>query len=410
MAQQNQEVQSPEHRAAGPESSGTGKPSLWKRGPVIVAGSVLLAFLFFLGIHYLVQSLTHESTDNAFLDGDIVAVAPRVGGQVKTVRVRDNQSVKAGDLLMEIDPRDYEIEREQKQAAASSAQANVNLVKASFDLLEAQVETAQATARESEAEAGANRAKADWANVSLKRAEDLRQKNIISPQEYDSAKANAESANSTLKAGQEKAASDRSKVKSAQAQLEAGRQAFARSQAQSEEARVNVAQAEQNLSYTSVTAPKDGRITRKAVEPGDFVQPGQKLMALVLTDVWVTANFKETQLRKIRVGQPVMVSIDAVAGREFPAKVESIQSGSGAAFSLLPPENAVGNYVKVVQRVPVKIVFTEPLQLEHVVGPGMSVVPSVQVASFSLPAIVVALAALVLAAVAGFFWNQAAKR
>lgn len=284
------------------------------------------------------------------------------------------------------------------------------MLQSAITLLGAQVATAEATAKKSEAEAAADQATADKAAADLKRAEDLFQRKIISPQEYDSAKAAAASASATLKAGQEETASDRAKIAEAQAQLGAGRQAWERARAQADQSQVDVQQAELNLSYTHIAAPEDGHITRKAVDDGDYVQVGQKLMALVRNDLWVTANFKETQLKKIRVGQPVEVSIDSVAGKKFPARVESIQSGSGAAFSLLPPENAVGNYVKVVQRIPVKIVFTGPVATDHVLGPGMSVSPSVQVRNYVIPVFVVAIVAMALALAAGLFWWRFAKR
>ena len=154
-----------------------------------------------------------------------------------------------------------------------------------------------------------------------------------------------------------------------------------------------------DLSYTKIFAPCDGRVTRKAVEAGNYVQVGQQLMSIVPPEIWVIANFKESQLKKMKPGQPVLVEIDALGGKKFTAIVDSIQSGSGAAFSLLPPENATGNYVKVVQRVPVKILFDEALPADHTIGPGLSVTPDVRVASFSLPGWAVGLLALVLTGV-----------
>jgi membrane fusion protein, multidrug efflux system len=164
-----------------------------------------------------------------------------------------------------------------------------------------------------------------------------------------------------------------------------------------------------NRSYTGIVAPVDGRITRKAVEPGDYIQVSQRLMAIVPTNIWVVANFKETQLSKIRTNQPVEIFVDSVKGRTFPGRVQSMQAGSGAAFSLLPPENAVGNYVKVVQRVPVKIVFDNPLEAEHVLGPGMSAEPTVQVGK-PIPEIVVIIIAIFLTLIVGVFWWRAAAK
>jgi membrane fusion protein (multidrug efflux system) len=167
--------------------------------------------------------------------------------------------------------------------------------------------------------------------------------------------------------------------------------------------------AELNLSYARVAAPADGYVTKKAVESGDYIQVGQKLMALVPSDLYVTANFKETQVEHIRPGQPVRIVVDSVEGRVFAGHVDSIMAGSGARFSLLPPENAVGNYVKVVQRIPVKILFDEPVEAGHVLGPGMSVVPSVKVKGYEVSeAIVVAVAAVVALVFGALWWRAAA--
>jgi membrane fusion protein (multidrug efflux system) len=410
MAEPQDKDAKPPTNGGGPEENS--KPSIWKRRPVVIAGTIVLAGLLFFGLHYFMNILTHESTDNAFLDGDIVSIAPKVSGQVKKVYIADNEAVTNGQLLAEIDPRDYEILLAQKKSALAAAKANEDLIKASYELLGIQVNSARETAKQSEAAANADKAKADRSTADLKRAEDLIQRKIISPQEYDAAKSAAESAEATWRSSQAKTAADQSKVAEAQAQLEAGKKAFERAIAQADQSRVDVQQAELNLSYTRIVAPEAGRITRKAVEDGDYIQTGQKLMALVLDNLWVTANFKETQLKKIRVGQPVEVEVDSVAGKTFRAKVQSIQSGSGAAFSLLPPENAVGNYVKVVQRVPVKIVFAEneSLNADHVLGPGMSAVPIIHVNSYDIPTAIVLVVALVLAVGVGIFWWKAANR
>lgn len=408
--EQSQSANSPPTGGGVAASGGKGKPSFWKRRGIIVIGTVLLALLFFLALGYLVTSFTHETTDDAFLSADVVAIAPKVSGRVKKVYVDGNQNVKAGDLLVEIDPRDFQMELDQKKAAQAAAEANVKMIEASIELLGTQVTTAQATARQSEAEAVADQATADKAATDLKRAQDLIQQKTISPQEFDSAKAAAIAAQATLKAGQEKADSDRAKISEAKAQLAAGQRAWDRAKAQAKQAGVDVRQADLNLSYTRVTAPTDGRVTRKAVEDGDYLQVGQRLMALVPHEVWVTANYKETQLKNIRPGQPVKISIDSLGGQTFDGQVNSIQAGSGAAFSLLPPENAVGNFVKVVQRVPVKITFNAPVESEHVLGPGMSVVPAIRVTSFEIPEFVILIVAVVLALVVGVLWWHAANR
>jgi membrane fusion protein (multidrug efflux system) len=385
------------------------KRSVWKRPPTIVFGTVVLAAVFIWGLGLVAKSFSHESTDDAFLAANIVSIAPRISGQVKEVFVQDNQLVKKGDPLVQIDPRDFDTALTQKKAALVAADSNTNVILSTYKMLEVQVTAAEATAKQSEAQAGADQATADKALADMKRAEDLSQRTVISPQEYDSANATARASTNTAAASLAKAASDKAKVDEAQAELEAGRAGFERAIAQANEAGVDVDLAALSLSYTRISAPMDGRITRKAVEVGDYLQVGQQLMAIVPDNIWVVANFKETQLTKIRTNQPVEISVDSVHGRTFAGHVQSIQAGSGAAFSLLPPENAVGNYVKVVQRVPVKITFDNPVEAGHVLGPGMSVDPSVQVGA-EIPQVLVVIVAIILALVVGFFWWRSANK
>lgn len=397
---------------ATPQNKGTpGKRSFWQRWPVIIVGTVLLFGLLFYGLGYLAESLTHEWTDDAFLDAHFISVAPKVAGQVKTVHVNDNQEVKAGDLLVEIDPRDLAVSLEQKRAALNAARANLDLLKASFELRRTQIGTAEATTKQSAAEVAAAEAAAEKTTADLKRAEELIANHTISPQEFDSAKAAATAAKANLKAARERTTSDQSKVAEAKAQLETTRKALEWGEAQTHQAESDVQAAELNLSYARVTAPADGYVTKKAVENGDYIQLGQKLMALVPRDLYVTANFKETQVEHIRPGQPVKITVDSVEGLTFKGHVDSIMAGSGARFSLLPPENAVGNYVKVVQRIPVKILFERPVEAEHVLGPGMSVVPSVHVKGYEISETVVVILAAVGALVGwGLWWRAAARK
>ncbi|HWD94431.1 MAG TPA: HlyD family secretion protein [Verrucomicrobiae bacterium] len=386
-----------------------GQTSIWKRRPVVIVGTIALALLFIWGFGEFAKSFSHESTDDAFLAANIVSISPKVFGEVKQVFVKDNQMVKAGDPLVEIDPRDYQTAVAQKKAASTAAAANTNVIASSFLMLGVQIKTAEATARQSAAQAAADEATAEKASSDLKRAQDLFERKIIAPQEFDNAKAAAEAATNTWQASQAKASSDLSKIDESKAEFEAGRSAYERALAQADQADVDVSLAALNLSYTHIAAPVNGLITRKAVEVGDYVQVGQRLMAVVPTNIWVVANFKETQLTKIRTNQPVEISVDSVHGRTFAGHVDSIQAGSGAAFSLLPPENAVGNYVKVVQRVPVKIVFDNPVDAGHVLGPGMSAEPSVQTGA-EMPQFVIILAAIVVALGIGFFWWRAAGK
>jgi membrane fusion protein (multidrug efflux system) len=304
------------------------KQSLFHRPGVIVAAAALAVVGIAYGAFAMFHSFTHETTDDAFVDVHTVSMAPKVAGRVAMVHVDDNQLVKKGDVLVEIDPRDF-------QVALAQAEANLAKDKAT------QVQT----------------------GLNQKRALDLFAQKVISTQERDTNVATAESSRAAVQADE-----------------------------------AAVAQAELNLGYTKITAPIDGFVTNEAVAIGDYLQVGQTLMALVPPRVWVMANFKESQLRDMRPGQPVTVSVDAYPDLKLQGRLDSIQAGSGAAFSLLPPENATGNYVKVVQRVPVKIVLDEQQQVQRVLGPGMSVVPDVTVGGSVGVAVKVATFAVILAA------------
>ncbi|MGA9778802.1 MAG: HlyD family secretion protein [Limisphaerales bacterium] len=372
--------------------------------------AIVLAGLLFFGLDYLIAAFTCESTDDAFITAHVVSIAPRIAGQISAVHVLDNEMVHSNELLVEIDPSTYAITVAQKQAAAASQDANVKTVLAVDELMHKKVATAQASARKAKADADASEATAKRAAADFERSRELRKDNTISQQEFDAAQAADTRAQADLKAAQENVDEENSKVDEAGTQLTAAEAEVGLAMSQWQEAQTNVASAQLDLSYTKIHAPSDGRVTRKAVEPGDYVQIGEQLMSLVPTDVWVVANFKESQLKNMKPGQPVRVEIDALGGRTFRAHVDSVQAGSGAAFSLLPPENATGNYVKVVQRVPVKILFDEPLPADHTFGPGLSVGPSVQVSKFTLPTWVIGLLALILAGAAAQIFRFALQR
>jgi len=396
--------------SASPEKKSNEKQSIWKRRPVIFIGVAVLALVLYFGLREVVLSFAHETTDNAFIEGDLVSVAPRVAGQVTAVPVFDNQLVRSNDLLAEVDSASFAIAVAQKRAAAASQDANVKTVFAVDELMRKKVATAEAGARKAKADAEVAEATANRARDDFHRMEELRKQNTVSSQEFDAAKAANQTAQAAWASARENVLVEDSKVDEARAQLVAAEAEVGLANSQWEEAQTNVASAELDFSHTKIFAPCDGRVTRKAVEPGNYVQVGQPVMSIVPREVWVVANFKETQLRNIRTNQPVQITVDSITGRTFSGHVQSIQAGSGAAFSLLPPENAVGNYVKVVQRVPVKILFDEPLPADAVLGPGMSAVPSVRVSDFSVPNFALALAAGLIALVCGFFWWRAAGR
>jgi membrane fusion protein (multidrug efflux system) len=399
------------------ESSSAANASAEKKPMINFAGSKLfwpvaglLAVALYFCISHIAAIFTHESTDDAFIAAHVISIAPRVAGQVAAVHVLDNKLVQSNEALMELDPADYAVVVAQKQAASASQEANLRAIVAAYELMRAKVATAEAAARKAGADVDASEATAKKLQADFERARDLRQQNTISQQEFDAVQAANIKAQADWKSAVENAAEETSKVVEADKQLDtilAQKEAVL---AQVSESQTNVAAARLNLSYTKLSAPVAGRVTRKSVEPGDYVQAGQQVMSIVQTDVWVVANFKESQLKDMMPSQPASVKIDALNGKTFRAHVDSIQAGSGAAFSLLPPENAVGNFVKVVQRVPVKILFDEPLPADHVFGPGMSVVPSVQTGKFAFPGWASAVIAVILALAAALGFRKIAVR
>ena len=294
-------------------------------------------------------------TDNAYVAAHIHQVSSRVAGTVSEVLVNENQVVTAGQLIARLDPGDFEVKRQQALAQLAQAQA--------------QVQQAQARIAQARSEVTREQVRATKAQQDLERAKQLSQGGnaAISRQEFDTAQALADGALAGLE-------STKSALQSAEA-------ATGAAEAQVKVAEANVKEAELQLSYTDIHAPSAGRIGKKNLETGNRVQPGQALLALVQPDVWVTANFKETQLDRVRPGQPVRVRVDAFSGGVLMGRVESIAPASGAQFALLPPDNATGNFTKITQRVPVKIILDSQSVsgLEGLLVPGLSVVAEVKV-------------------------------
>ncbi len=374
----------------------------------IVTVIVLLVGGFFLWRYFT----SYESTDDAQIDGHINSVSARVNGHVVKLNVEDNQYVEKGTLLVEIDPTDYQVAVDraradyadaQAQASAAginipvtdvstssqvaSAQANVANTKSGIAAARQQLDAAEAQV----AEAEANDAKAQ---SDLVRYKQLIDKQEISKQQYDAAVAAAKSGTANVAAAKSAAAAAAAQVEQAQskiAQAEADlrtaqtapqtmrviRARAASAQAVAERKRAELQQAELNLQYTKIVAPVTGAVTGRTVEVGQNVQVGAEMMKIIpLEDIWITANFKETQLREMKAGQHSTIDVDA-NGKSYKGHVDSIAGASGARFSLLPPENATGNYVKVVQRIPVKIVLEPGETKAHDLRPGMSVTPKV---------------------------------
>ena len=326
---------------------------------VSIATCLLLAVLIG-GSLYWMRVRNYESTDDAFIAARSFSIAPKVGGYVREVPVTDNQHVNAGDLLARIDDRDYVIAVNQAKAQVAVAQANIDNVQAQIDSQRQQIDQAQAQLEQAEAQL-------KFAEQEEARAKDLVQKGAGTVQreqqthsDLQSQQANTSRAKAALNVAQ-------LGVKTLEAQLESARAAQQQAQAQLDQANLN-------LQYTRVTAEQAGRVVKLSGAVGTLAAAGQALMMFVPDEIWIVANYKETQLRHMRPGQPVEFTIDAYPGRKLTGRVASVQPGSGTAFSLLPAENATGNFVKVVQRVPVKIVVDHwPDDLP--IGPGMSVVP-----------------------------------
>ena len=302
----------------------------------VIVPTVTAIILLIFGIIVSIKSMYYKSTDDAFVEGHIVTVAPRVSGPVIKLNIEDNQLVKKGDLLLEIDPKDYEVKLKQTQAKLEEAKAllhsaNNDVVKTFSEL--------------------------DFAKSDYDRYSQMYSKGISSKQDYDSSQNKLTVAVSNNNASKSKQDEIVATIKKLEAEVE---------------------QAKLDLSYTKIYASQDGKITHRTVEQGNYVQVAQPLFAIAKDDVWVVANFKETQVANMKKGQPVTIKIDAYGSKKFKGEVDSLQMASGAKASLFPPENAVGSYVKIVQRIPVKIVFKEDISNYNVI-PGMSVVPTVKV-------------------------------
>jgi membrane fusion protein (multidrug efflux system) len=314
----------------------------WKKALFWLIGLVILATLVVGGVLYYLDSRHYENTDDAFIDGHMSQVSAQVAAKVIKLMVDDNQIVQAGTPILQLDPRDFQVKLD--QAVAQRAQAAAQLIQAQAGLLQQQANVDQAEANVRVALADLSQQQAD---LNRYRAIDPK---AITRQQLDTSGAQTRSASARVDANQQAVEAARANVEAQKAQVEAAA-------ANVKAADATIENAQLQLSYATVLAPDTGRITKRTVEVGNYVNPGQSLLAVVPDAVWVTANFKETQLDAMKVGQPVRVQVDACPGRDFPAHIDSFQTGTGAVFSSLPAENATGNYVKVVQRVPVKIVF-----------------------------------------------------
>jgi membrane fusion protein (multidrug efflux system) len=360
------------HVAARPPASNANRldePTNRRRRRILVIGAVIGVLGLFFGIRYWMYSSTHEDTDDAYVAGYTHQISSRITGTVQEVLVDDNWHVTAGQPLIKLDPRDYQVALEKDRASYLQAQAQLLQARAQIPLAEAQLAQAQA-------QADSSKANTDYLRRTFERNSQLfyQGKGVISKQDLDTAQSQAESSLATYKANLAAVNVARENLKVAHAQEEAAR-------AQTEAARAQVQNDELQLSYCTIVAPVSGRIAQKTVQTGNRVSVGQALMAVVEDNVWIVANLKETQLERVRIGQPVDIEIDALPHYRFKGRVDSLQPGTGSNFALLPPDNATGNFIKIVQRVPVKILFN-PDSIKAVrdkIVPGLSAVPSIAV-------------------------------
>lgn len=359
--------QAPQPEAAGQERRQERGKGFLRRRPVVSAiGAVLLAAALGGGYLYFDYASRFESTDDAFIAARQSALAPKVSGYITAVSVNDNEHVTAGETIARLDDRDYRVALAQAEAQIAAARASIENIDAQTDVQQAQI--------------AANQAQVDQAQAALvfaqqqaARFQHLEQTGygtVQNSEQYTSQlhqqQASLQSAQATLNLAQRQVESLKAQRKSAVASL-------AQAEAQRDQAQLN-------LSYTTVTAAQPGRVVNLSAAVGQFAQPGTNLTMFVPDQIWVTANFKEIQLDRMRPGDRVTLKIDAYPGRTIQGHVDSVQPGSGTAFSLLPAQNATGNYVKIVQRVPVKIVMDNP-PTDVALGPGMSVVPTVRLDS-----------------------------
>ena len=387
-----------------------------------------VVFLLILGAGVWAWTTSgRENTDDAQVDAHVTQLAARVSGTVIKVAVDDNQLVEAGTLLVQLDPGDYQVAVDKARAELADAEANAVAAQSSVPITSTTTASNVTTARggvtqaqsgvtASEKEIEAARARLVSAQARLREAEanaaksardverlkGLLAKDEVSQQMFDATSATAEAQKAAVdsarsqvaeaeagirvaesklaqsRAGEDQAHAEMQTARTGPSQVAATKARAAAAEARAQQMRAALTQAELNLQYTTVKAPVRGVVSKKGINPGQVVQGGQPLLAIVqIDDVWVTANYKETQLRDMRPGQRAMISVDAYGGREYKGNVDSISGATGARFSLLPPENATGNFVKVVQRVPVKIVLDPGQDPEHLLRPGMSVTPTV---------------------------------
>ncbi|HTV35130.1 MAG TPA: HlyD family secretion protein [Xanthobacteraceae bacterium] len=353
-------------RGGAPDARAPGKQSwldrLRKRRRLVLTVTAACIAVGVGVVAWWVNTSGYESTDDAFIDARTVTISSQISAQVVDVPVTDNQLVKAGTVLVTLERSDFQAQVDQGKAQADQALANIANIDAQIGAQQARIDQANKQVAQS-------KAALTFAQQQDQRYGDLVKSGAVTVEQAQQYKSNFLQAQASFDAAQANAVATEKQLPVLQSQK-------LQAQAQLEQMRATLDQAQINLSRTNITAPVDGYVTNLTATKGNYAAPGQALMMFVPREVWVTANFKETQIGSIRPGAAVTITVDAYPNRTFDGHVASIQAGSGTAFSLLPPQNATGNYVKIVQRVPVKIVFNQPPDV--LLGPGMSVVPTVR--------------------------------
>jgi membrane fusion protein (multidrug efflux system) len=375
----------PSRAAAAPaaepgEGSATGK----KRGPLFRLAVILVAIVAALWVaSFIHRMLVFEETDDAYIDGHIHQVSSRVAGSITDVLVDENEPVKAGQVLARIDPLEFTIAVQEAKAAVAQAQADVQQARAARAQAEADYAQLQAQEAGAEAKVAQIEAQLSVAKVNYGRDQRLFQTDAraVSKSDVDTTQGAAQATTAELAGAKADVAAAQARVQAGQASVQSAMAAVTAALTKVDAELAALSDAQRNLSYVSIVSPSDGRVGNKNVESGNRVQVGQALFAVVDRDCWITANFKETQLRHMQPGQPVEITVDAIGGPVFNGTVDSIAPASGAQFALLPADNATGNFTKVVQRVPVKIVFNADSirGFEDRLRPGLSTVVSVRV-------------------------------
>lgn len=348
-----------------------------KKAAIIVFSAIALIGAIIL-YFYLSYKATHITTDDAFVDGRIHTIASKIRGTVKAVYVDDNQPVKKGDLLLEIDPADYDVRFKEALSGLNAEKARLLEVDARIEASKKQLLELMAAVEAARANLELQEANLKQAEIDIKRAESLYWEDIIPKERYERTMTAYKVATAQVKAAREQMRRAEMAIQTQKAVVKQAEAARTSQMSAIKQKEALLREAELNYSYTKVYAPSDGYVTKKSVETGNQIQAGQPLMAVVpLADIWIIANYKETQLEKVKPGQKVRIRVDTYPEKVFWGKVDSIMAGTGAVFSLFPPENATGNYVKVVQRIPVKILLDRDTDREHILRIGMSVVPTV---------------------------------